>query len=257
MRSSSKIFAVVVAIVTGVAACGGSPKDTPPTPLAKHYDDMYIADIDLKMKEKIVTTQNDWAKAKMENAKAESDFNAITTQLSIVRNDHKAAKLKVDSAIANKKSAEASADTNRMNQAQKELRTAELAVKAADARIKYYDAVRNFYKRQWRYAQENMYWREAQYELSKAELGQKNNKAPKGIDYAWFPKQETERSKRTASARDKAETEKGRAGNARDKWIKEQQASDTAAGAPANLPDPMAPAPAPTTPDSKTSSSDP
>ncbi|MBX3158618.1 MAG: hypothetical protein KF773_21805 [Deltaproteobacteria bacterium] len=236
----------MVAVVTGVAACGGGPKDSPPTPLARHYDDMYLADIGLEAKTNIVTSQNEWAKAKMENAKAESDFNAITTQLSIVRNDQKAAKLKVDSAIANKKSAEASADTNRMNQAQKELRTAELAVKAADARIKYYEAVRDYYKRQWRYAQENMYWREAQYELAKSDLGQKNNKAPKGIEYPWFPKQEAERQKRTANARDKAETEKGRAAQAREKWIKEQQASDTAAGAPANLPDPMAPSPAPT-----------
>jgi hypothetical protein len=201
---------------------------------------MYIADVALDQKPTVVTTQNDWAKAKMENAKAESDYNNITSQLEIVRNDQRAAKLKVDSAIQNKKQAEQSADTNRINQAQKELRTAELAVKAADARIRYYQAYQAFLKRQWRYAQENMYWRESQYELAKAQTGQKANKAPKGITYDSFPKQEAERNKRSASAREKAENEKGRASSARDAWLKEQQAADAANGSPANWPDPMA-----------------
>lgn len=238
---------VLLAIVVFLASCGGGSHDSPPTPLGKHFDDMYIADVPLENKEDVVKSQNEWAKAKFENQKAESDFNAITTKLSIVKNDQKASKLKQDSAISNKKSAEASADTNRINQAQKELRTAELGVKAATARVKYYEAVRDFYKRQWRYAQENMYWRESQYELTKAQLGQKNNKAPKGISYDWYPKQEAERSKRTAAAREKSENEKAKAGRAREAWLKEQQASDTAAGAPANLEDPLAPAAAPTT----------
>ena len=50
MRSHSKIFAIAVLTVgvfsIGLGACGGS-SDTPSGPLAKHFDDMYIAAIPL------------------------------------------------------------------------------------------------------------------------------------------------------------------------------------------------------------------
>ena len=38
-----------------------------------------------------------------------------------------------------------------------------------------------------RYAQENMYWREAQFEVAKAQIGQENNIAPKGVTYDYVP----------------------------------------------------------------------
>ncbi|HEY0989909.1 MAG TPA: hypothetical protein VGD80_22725 [Kofleriaceae bacterium] len=219
-------------------ACGGS-SDTPPGPLAKHFDDMYIAAIPLDQKQAVVTTQNDWSVAKMQNAKAEADFNESNTLISIVRNDQKAAKLGVDSAISNKKSAEASADTTRMNQATKDLHTAEDVAKAADARVKYYEAYREYLKVVLRHAQENMYWREAQYENAKAQLGQKSNIAPKGVSYDAFPKQEQERSKRAASAKDRADSQRGRAQSARENWLKAQETADREAGRSTNLPDPL------------------
>src|SRR5262245_47144082 len=223
MRSHSKIFAIaVLAVGVQIWACGGS-SDTPPGPLAKHFDDMYIAAIPLDQKQSVVTTQNDWSVAKMQNAKAEADYNESNTQISIVKNDQKAAKLGVDSAVSNKKSAEASADTNRMNQATRDLHNAEDVVKAADARVKYYDAYRGYLKVVLRHAQENMYWREAQYELAKAQLGQKNGIAPKGVAYDTFPKQEQERNKRASSAKDRVESEKRRALSARENWLKAQE----------------------------------
>lgn len=239
MRSHSKIFAIaVLAVGVQLVACGGS-SDTPPGPLAKHFDDMYIAAIPLDQKQAVVTTQNDWSVAKMQNAKAEADFNESNTLISIVRNDQKAAKLGVDSAISNKKSAEASADTTRMNQATKDLHTAEDVAKAADARVKYYEAYREYLKVVLRHAQENMYWREAQYENAKAQLGQKSNIAPKGVSYDAFPKQEQERSKRAASAKDRADSQRGRAQSARENWLKAQETADREAGRSTNLPDPL------------------
>jgi hypothetical protein len=202
---------------------------------------MYIAAIPLDQKQEIVKTQNDWSVAKMENAQAGAELAEINSQLSIVRNDQKAAKLAVESAISNKKSAEQSADTNRMNQAQKDLRGAELLLKAAEKRVKYYEAYRDYLKRRQRYTLENMYWQEAKYELAKAQLGQKNNIAPKGVSYDAYPKQEADRSKKASSARDKAESEKGRASSARENWLKQQQEADSAAGKPSNFPDPMVP----------------
>jgi hypothetical protein len=241
MRSHSKIFAIaVLAVGVLLAACGGS-SDTAPGPLSKHFDDMYIAAIPLDQKQSVVTTQNDWSLAKMQNAKAEADFNESTTQLSIVRNDQKAAKLGVDSALSNKKSAEASADTNRLNQATRDLHNAEDVAKAADARAKYYEAYRAYLKVVLRHAQENMYWREAQYELAKAQLGQKNNIAPKGVTYDSFAKQEQERNKRASSSKDRAESEKRRALSARDNWLKAQETADRETGRSQNLPDPLGP----------------
>jgi hypothetical protein len=239
MRALSKIIAIGILSVT--AACGGGSSDSPPGPLGRHFDDMHIAAIPLDQKQSVVQTQNDWSVAKMENAKAEADFNAVTSELTVVKNEREKAKLSVNSAISNKKTAEASNDTNKVNVAQKDLRTAELAVKAGDARVKYYEAYRNYLKRVWRSAQENMYWRESQYELAKAQLAQKNNIAPKGITYDEFPKQEGERNKRTSSAKGKSDSEKNKATSARDEWVRAQQAADQAAGTTSSLPDPMLP----------------
>jgi t-SNARE complex subunit (syntaxin) len=241
MRSHSKIFAIAV-LAVGVlvlwGACGGS-SDSPPGPLAKRFDDMYIAAIPLDQKQSVVTTQNDWSVAKMQNAKAEADLNESNTLMSIVRNDQKAAKLGVESALASKKSAEASADTNRMNQATRDLHNAEGLARAADARVKYYEAYREYLKVELRYAQENMYWREAQYELAKARLGQKSNIAPKGVSYDSFPSQEEDRAKRAGSAKQRVENERRRAQSAREAWLKAQETADRENGRSTNLPDPL------------------
>jgi hypothetical protein len=219
MRSHSKIFAIaVLAVGVQLWSCGGS-SDSPPGPLAKHFDDMYIAAIPLEQKQSVVTTQNDWSVAKMQNAKAEADLNESNTLISIVRNDQKAAKLGVESALSSKKAAEASADTNRMNQATKDLHTAENVAKAADARVRYYEAYREYLKVELRYAQENMYWREAQYELAKSQLGKKGNIAPKGVSYDAFPSQEEDRSKRASSAKQRVESERRRAMSVRESWL--------------------------------------
>jgi len=244
MRLPSKILAIAGLVLTvcvggSLGACGGA-QDGPPGPLAMHFDDMYIAAIPLDQKQAVVQSQNDWNLARMENAKAEADFNESTTQLSVAHNDQKATRLAVDSAISNKKSAEASADTNRVSQATKDLHTAEDLAKAADERIRYFDIYRDYLRLVQRYAQENMYWREAQYELAKSQLGQKNNIAPKGVTFDTFPKQEQERGKRTGSAKGRVESGKQRALSARDTWIRAQETADRENGHNTNLFDPMA-----------------
>jgi len=253
MRLLSKL--VAISVLSLAAACGG-PDDSPPGPLGKHFDDMFIADVGMDQKQQVLDTQQAWSVAKMENAKAEADYNEANAQLTAVKNDQKGTQLAIDTAISNKKQAETSADNNRINQAAKELHAAEALKKAADLRVKYYEAYKNWLKRHWRYTQENMYWREAQFELAKSQLAQKNNKSPKGVDYNWFPKQEQERGKRVGGAKTKADGEKQKAVAAREAWVKQQEAADKEAGRPSSLPDPMAPkaaaaspAPAPAAPD--------
>src|SRR5678815_4081854 len=102
MRLPSKILVIaVLAAAWELGACGGA-SDSPPVPLTTHFDDMYIATISPAQKPTVVQTQQDWSVARMENAKAEADYNESATQLSIAQNDQKAAGLTVDSAKAAK-----------------------------------------------------------------------------------------------------------------------------------------------------------
>jgi hypothetical protein len=238
MRLLSKLVAIGL---LSLAACGGGSDDSPPGPLGKHFDDMFIADVGMDQKQQVLDTQQGWSVAKMENAKAEADYNEANAQLTAVKNDQKGTKLAIDTAISNKKQAETSADNNRINAAAKELHTAEALAKAAEMRVKYYEAYKKWLKRHWLYTQENMYWREAQFELAKSQLAQKNNKSPKGVDYNWFPGQEQQRAKRVGTAKTKADGERATANAAREAWVKQQESADKEAGRPSMLPDPMAP----------------
>src|SRR5215467_8801139 len=158
MGALSKTLMIAVLSACVVAGCGGS-SDSPPGPLAKHFDDMYIAAIPPTQKPAVVQTQQDWSVARMENAKAEADLNESVTQLSIAQNDQKRAQLAVESAVSAKKAADASADTNRVNDAARNLHIAEDVARAAEARVRYIEAYRNYLKVVLRYTQENMYWR--------------------------------------------------------------------------------------------------
>ena len=202
---------------------------------------MYIARIPLDQKGSVVEKQNQWSIAKMENANAEANLQEADGQLHQAQNDHKASRLAIDSAISAKKSAEQSADMNRMNNAQGDLRKAEDAEKAAASRVKYFEAYRAYLKRYVRYTQENMYWREAQYEDSKSSLAKANNVQPKGVNYTDFPKQQEEREKRTNSAKEKAESEKNKAVAARQTWLSAQSVADKSSGRTGTMYDPMAP----------------
>ena len=60
MRLPSKIL---VLAVLAAGACGGAA-DSPPGPLATHFDDMYIATIAPSQKPTVVQTQQDWSVAR-------------------------------------------------------------------------------------------------------------------------------------------------------------------------------------------------
>jgi hypothetical protein len=237
MGALSKIFAFSLAVMVA-ASCGG---ESGPKPLDHRFDEMFVARFTLEQKTDIVKARNDWEVSRMENANADSQLAEINSQVKIVKNEQKSAKLAVDNAVSNKKTADASADTNRINAAIKEVRTAELLQRAAEARTKYFEVYQDYVKVLGRYTTENMYWREAQFEVAKAKLAQQNNIAPKGVDYGWYPKQEADRSKRAQVARDKEQGAKQRAQAARESWLRAQQEADQASGKPTSYPDPMAP----------------
>ncbi|MEP6866594.1 MAG: hypothetical protein ABJE66_38625 [Deltaproteobacteria bacterium] len=229
--------------VMACVACGSS--DKPPGPLDHHFDDMYIAAIPLDQKANVVQTQQNWNVARMENANAEAQVKEADSQLHEARNDFSATKLAVDSAASNKKSADASADMNRINEATKSLATAKDVQKAAEARVKYLESYRSYLGRYLRYTQENMYFQEAAYESAKAQLAKTNNIAPKGVTYDSFPKQQDGRHSRTDSAKAKAENAKAAVTSQRDSWLQLQGQADKENGRAGVYWDPMAPKAAP------------
>lgn len=236
-RKTSLLVALVLA---AVAACGGSSSDSPPQPLSRHFDDMYIAQVPLDQKQAVVQAQNDYSVAKMERAKAEADLSDANAGVEIAKNDRKSASNSVDSAVTTKKQAEASGDQNRINDAARALRAAELAKKAAEKRVKYMEVYRDWLKQHARYTEENMYWREAQFEVAKADVAQKNNISPKDFKFAEYPKQVEERQGRVGKAKGRADDHRGKASEARQEWLKQQSEADEANGRASELPDPMA-----------------
>nr|HEX4312454.1 hypothetical protein [Kofleriaceae bacterium] len=232
---------LLVAISAIAAACGGSSEEKPPGPLANHFDDMYIAQVPLDQKQDVVKTQNDWSIAKMEQAKAEADYNDSAAALEVAKNDAKSAHTTLDSAMTMKGTAEKSGDMNRTNQATKDERVAEDEAKAADEHVHYFEHYREFLKAYWRLTQETMYWREAQYELAKSQVAQKGGKAIANVKYEWFPNQEADRARRAAHWKDKTTQSKHDAEGARQKWLDMQKTADVESGHPQNYstPDPM------------------
>jgi hypothetical protein len=223
----------------GAAGCGGS-SDSAPGPLSRHFDDMFIAQIALDQKQSVVEAQNAYSVAKMERAKADADLSEANAALEIAKNDRKSAGNNVDSAVTTKKAAEKTADQNRINDAARALRGAELAKKAADKRVSYLEAYREWVKKQQRYSEEAMYWRESQFERAKAEIAQKNNIAPKDFKFADYPSQEADREKRANKAKERANSEHDRAKSARENWLHAQSEADEANGRSNDLADPMA-----------------
>ena len=239
-KTSLLVTLVFVSFVgfAGALGCGGS-SESPPQPLKTHFDDMYIAQIPLEQKQAVVQAQNDYSVAKMERAKAEADLSEANAAVEVAKNDRKSAGNSLDSAVTNKKQAEASGDQNRVNEAARALRAAELAKKAAEKRVSYLEAYRNWLKKHAVHAEEAMYWREAQYETAKADVAQKNNISPKNFKFAEYPAQDADRQKRAQKAKERAEGDHNKAKNARQEWLRQQAEADEANGRSSDLPDPM------------------
>lgn len=238
MQAHLKILAVLL-LIAFVISCGGGNGESKAKPLKVRYDDALLVQIATDQRAAADTARATWQKAVDENRKAEADLNEVQSQMSVVKNDKKQMDLKLDSAKSMKKSADGTNDANKMNAAQKEMRSAELGKKAAEARVKYYEAYRNFLKKQFHFTAEQMYWREAQYELAKSQVGQASALRPPKVNYAEFAPQESERAKRAEKARDSAQSEKSKAASSREDWLKKQMEADTHAGAKSSFPDPM------------------
>jgi hypothetical protein len=209
-------------------SCGG--KDTTPKPLRHQFDDMYIASVPIEEKQAVFQAQQEHAMARAEAAKAESDFNEAGVQLDVARNERKQALIEEESAKRRKKAADDSGDMNRINAALRELRAAELLRKAADEKVDYYVRQRAYLKENIRYTKEQMYAKEAAFELAEARVAQQHNIRPRGFDLKLYEEQAKERSRLAQRARAEADRERKNAETARKRWQTTQAEADRMRG---------------------------
>jgi hypothetical protein len=238
MRASSILLVLGLAI----AGCGGNG-DPGPQPLSTHFTDSFIAGISVDQQGDVVAAETAFSVAKRERDKAEADQREAKVTLDVARNEAKAAKLDEASAKTRVDAARTSADQTRIKEAEKEQQAAQLARTAADERVKYYTAYQDWLKAAWRYAAENTYWRESQYELAKARLAQKNNIAPPGFNYDGYVQQENQRSKKAETYRGRADDARNKATAARSRWVAIQGEADKILGKKSEFPDPLQPKP--------------
>lgn len=237
MQAHSKIFAFAALVL--MIGCGGGGGEGKAKPIKVRYDEALLVQVAAEQRVAADSARTTWQQSQDQHRKAEADLAEVQAQMSIVKNDKKSADINLDSAKTMKKQADKSNDSNQQNAAQKELRSAELAKKAAEQRVKYYEAYRNFLKKHVRFTAEQMYWREAQWELAKSQVGQAAALRPPKVNYAEYGPQEAERAKKAEKARDAALSEKQKAANTRENWLKAQIEADTHAGKASNHPDPM------------------
>jgi hypothetical protein len=154
--------------VVALMGCGGGAK--------YHVNDDSLATASTQEKQGIFVAQSERDVAKSEQQKAEADLRNADNEVGIAENDYKAAKLQLETAKLTQKSAEQASDVNRKNAANRDMRVAELGVKAADARVDWLNKKRKWIKAQREAAEEHYAAAEARVELEKAKLA-----ATKGI----------------------------------------------------------------------------
>jgi hypothetical protein len=204
-RLMSAVF--LVSAIAMPAACGGGG-DPGPGPLKHQLGEQYLASVPLEEKQAMLEAQNEYHRAKQQKMKAEADHSDSGTQLDVARNDLKRAKIDRDSARSKRKAADESGDYTRINQAKRDERVTDLAVRAATAKVDALSARRGWLKKLVRYHEENTYAAEARYELAKANLARGKNISPKGFAHQPFVEQQDDRSRRAQRAKLLADRER-------------------------------------------------
>lgn len=218
-------------ILYTLTGCGGGGESAP-KPLTHHFDDMYIATVPIEEKQRVIEAQQAYAVAKMEKSTAEANYAESGTKLDLAKDELKRAKIDQDSAKKKAKAAEESGDMNRVNSATAAVRAADLAKQAADQKVTWLKAERTYLKRWVRYATEEMYNKEAKFELAKARLAKAKNIRPKGFTVKDYEAQASARSRLAQKEKKLAEQERNKAANEKKKWQSLVKASDKAMGKP-------------------------
>ena len=219
----------VLSVLALPSGCGGGG-DPGPGPLKYTLDEQYLASVPLEEKQAMLEAQNEYHRAKQGKMKAEADYSDAGTQLDVARNDVKRAKIDRDSARSRRKAADESGDYTRINQAKRDERVTDLAVRAATAKVEALETRRGWLKKLVRYHEENTYAAEARYELAKANLARGKNISPKDFAHQPFVEQQQDRSRRAQRAKLLADRERDSFQAKKKDWEAKRREADQASG---------------------------
>ncbi|MCG8422739.1 MAG: hypothetical protein MJE77_32900 [Proteobacteria bacterium] len=213
---SSLSWLVITVTFPLISACFGG--ESRPGPLRFHLDNMYIAQVPMEEQQAVFRAQTEFSKAKAMRAKARADLEQSSINVDIAKNETKQAILSEDSAKSRKDAAEKRGDVNEINTASLALRAAKLARQAADKKVEYMEARRAYLKEQVFYAEDEMYAKEAHYELTKARLAEAKNIRPQKFSIADYEKQNEQRSARAQQSRARLESRKTTVEQLENEW---------------------------------------
>lgn len=213
------------------SACGSSGPSRP-KPLSTTFDESFLDSVAYEKKEPIFKAQNDFQRARARFRQAESQLAEAKSMVKVANNERKQAILSEQSASEQKKTADASADMNKINAAARDHRIAELERRAADEKVEARKAEVKYLEMFALYAEEEMYHQEAKLQLARAKTARSNNIQPKGFKYPPFESQVSDRSKRAQRAKLRSDQEKKKFDDKKAKWNAAMNQVNAAKGTP-------------------------
>lgn len=228
---SLSVFRVILLalLVTAPAACGGGGASRP-GPLKHTIDEMYIARIPMDQKQPVLEAENQYNIARMEQNQVEAEYSESATELQVAQNELAQAKLDEKSAQSRKKAADASADMNRVDAANRELNAAKLSRQAAEKKVAYIKAKRGLSKKRLQQSEDETYAKQSRHELAKARLAKANNIRPKGFDLPNYERQAQDRAKYAQRSKQLIQGDVQKAESLRREWQALVRDADRAKG---------------------------
>jgi hypothetical protein len=212
-----------------LASCGGGAPSTGGK-LRHTLDETHIASVPVEEKTQILEAKNALERARMEQDTHEAQLKDVKTKVDIAKNEEKQAKLALDSAKKEKSEADKSADRTRINNADRQLRTAELGEKAAHLKVEFLRAKKSWLEKAVFTGKVAVYAKEARWELEKAKVASSRNIRPSGFNLADFDKQNRERADKYAGSKKDADGKKNEAEKKRQEWNAKEQEYMSAKG---------------------------
>ncbi|MCC6993318.1 MAG: hypothetical protein IT370_01695 [Deltaproteobacteria bacterium] len=186
MKTGIKLAALMT---LAAVSCGGGEASFR---IKYRFDDVLIAGVDPSQKTSVVDAQQRIIVAQQEWQKATHDVNEMTTQIQLAQSDLdvknsmlKSARL--ESSVANK-----SADQNRIGNANRALKTAQLGQTMAQRKVAWMRAKKAYLKAQQKYFKTRVDFETAGYELAKAKIAAARNIRPKGFNLQNYQNQQSE-----------------------------------------------------------------
>jgi membrane protein involved in colicin uptake len=209
-------------------------------------DDMYIARVPIDQKRTVLDAQQEWQLAKLAWQEAKQEHEEAATDIRLAENERKQAKLEQSSVKERQKAAEKTGDLTQINQATLLQRSAKLSIQAADKKIQYMKARKAWKRAYVDYAEDQMYAKEAQFELAKARTAQNNNIQPRGFKPTDYARQSEQRSRHALRTKTKVDQAKAKADRLQKEWNKLDREAQAAAGQAGvnTAPEPLPPEPA-------------